>query len=104
MVKVARLFLLHLRFACGVAGDSELPPIWYAIVQGRGKTEGLTTMNQALMRGLPSFQKIFWGRAHFSSSLPLLAFVWSVLLRKTSLDPACARGGIHAVADEAGHG
>ena len=104
MVKVARLSLLHLRFACGVAGDSELPPIWDAIVQGRGNTEGLATLKQTLMRGLPSFQQIFWGRAHFSAYLPLLAFVRSVLLMKPSLEPACARGGIHAVADKAGHG
>ena len=52
--KVARLFLLHLRFVYGVAGDSDLPPIWDAVALGRGKTEGLATFNQALMRGLPS--------------------------------------------------
>ena len=33
--KVAHLYLLHLRFTCGVAGDSDLPPIWEAVDQGR---------------------------------------------------------------------
>ena len=29
---VACLSLLHLRFACGVEGGSDLPPIWEAVV------------------------------------------------------------------------
>ena len=33
-VKVACLYLLHLRFACGVAGNSDLTPIWEAVAQG----------------------------------------------------------------------
>ena len=44
-VKVAHISLLHLRFSCGVAVDSDLPPIWEAVAQGRGKTEGLATLN-----------------------------------------------------------
>ena len=59
--KVARLSLLHLRFACGVAGDSDVPPIWEAVALGQGKTEGLENLNQALMRGLPSCRKVFGG-------------------------------------------
>ena len=47
--KMARLSLLHLRFAYGVAGDSDLPPLWEVVALGRGKTEGLATLNQALM-------------------------------------------------------
>ena len=54
--KVASLSLLHLCVVCGVAGDSDLLPIWDAVVQGNGKTEGISTRNQALMRGLPSCQ------------------------------------------------
>ena len=91
--KVARLSLLHLRFACGVAGDDDLPPLWEAVALGRGKTEGLATLNQALMRGLPSCRRVFGGRAHFSASLPLLALVKNVSLMNPSLDPACAVGG-----------
>ena len=61
VVKVACLSRLHLRFPCGLAGVSDLPPIWDAVVQRRGNTEGLATLNQALMRGLPSFRKLFGG-------------------------------------------
>ena len=45
VVKVAHIYLTHIRFACGVVGDSDLPPIWDALVQGRGKKEGLATLN-----------------------------------------------------------
>ena len=58
-----------------------------------GKTEGLATLNQALMRGLPSCWRVFGGRAHFSASLPLLALIKNVLLMNPSQDPACAWGG-----------
>ena len=68
--EVARLSFLHLHFACGVAGDYDLPPLWEAVALGRGKTEGLATLNQALMRGLPSCRRVFGGRAHFSAFLP----------------------------------
>ena len=90
---VARLSLFHPRFLCGVVGDSDLPPLWEAVALGRGKTEGLATLNQALMRGLPSCRRVFGGRAHFSASLPLLALVKNVSLMNPSLDPACAGGG-----------
>ena len=69
--KVTTLSLLHPRFAV----DGDLPPIWEAISQGKGRTEGLATLNQALMRGLASCCQVFGGRAHFSASLRLLAFV-----------------------------
>ena len=32
--RVDRLSFLHLRFACGVAGDSDLPPIWDVVALG----------------------------------------------------------------------
>ena len=102
--KVARLSLLHLRFACGVAGDDDLPPLWEAVALGWGKMEGLATLNHALMRCLPSCQQVFGGRAHFSASLPLLALVKNISLMNPSLDPACAAGGGHTLADLAGHG
>ena len=91
--KVARLSLLHLHFVCGVAGDSDLPPLWEAVVLGRGKTEGLATLNQALTRGLPSCRRLFGGRAHFSTSLPFLALIKNVSVTNPSLYPACAGGG-----------
>ena len=73
--KMARLSLLYLHFAYGVVGDDDLPPLWEAVTLGQGKTEGLATLNQALMRGLPSCRRVFGGRAHFGASLPLLALV-----------------------------
>ena len=87
--KVAKLSLLHLRFACGVAVEVELHPIWESVVRGRGKMEGLATLNQALMRGLSYCCRIFGWRAYFSASLPLLAFVKNVSLMNPSLDPTC---------------
>ena len=57
------------------SSPGDLPPIWESVAQGRGEMDGLATLNQALMRGLPSCRQIFGGRTHFSASLPLLAFV-----------------------------
>ena len=90
--KVATLSLLHLRFSYGVAVDGELPPIWEAVAQGKGRMEGLVTLNQDLMRGLPSCHRVFGVRDHFSASLPLLAFMKNVSLLNPSLDPACTGG------------
>ena len=45
VVKVTNIYLPHIRFTCGMVGDSDLPPIWDAVVQGRGKPEGLATLN-----------------------------------------------------------
>ena len=44
--KVATLSLLHLRFLCGVAADVDLPPIWESVARGRGKMDGLATLNR----------------------------------------------------------
>ena len=73
--KVATLSLLHLRFACGVAADGDLPTIWEAVTRGKGSMEGLATLNQALIQGMPSCCQVFRGRDHFRASLPLLTFV-----------------------------
>ena len=43
--KVACLSLFHFHFSCGVAGDSDLPPIWEAVALGRVNTEGLSNLN-----------------------------------------------------------
>ena len=91
--KVACLSLPHIRFAFGVAGDSDLPPIWKAVAQVQGKMEGMVTLNQALIRGLPSCRRIFGERAHFRASVPLLALVKNFLLVNPSLYPAYAGGG-----------
>ena len=72
--EVVTLSLLHLRFECGVAVDGDLPPIWEASDRRKGRMEGLATLNQALMRGLPSCFRVFGGRTHFSASLSLIAF------------------------------
>ena len=92
--KVATLSLLHLRFSFRLVVDVELPPIWKVIARGRGNMEGLATLNQALMRDLPSCCRIFGGGDHFSASLPLLVFVKNVILMNTSLDPACTGEGM----------
>ena len=52
--KVSYLSLRHLRLACGVVGDSDFPPIWDAVAQWRGKTEGQANLSQYLMRVLLS--------------------------------------------------
>ena len=85
-VKVATLSLLHLRFVCRVSVYRDLPPIWEAVVRGNGQMEGLSTLNQSLIRGLPSCCQIFRGRGHLSASPLLLAFVKNVSLLNPSLD------------------
>ena len=99
MGKVVTLSLLHLRFTCGVAVDLDLPPIWELVAWGRGKVEGLATLNQALMPGLPSCCRIFGGRAHFSTYLPLIAFVKKLEPDETLPQTRVYRGGVHALAD-----
>ena len=93
MGKVATLPLLHLSFTCGVVMDRDLPPIWEAVAQVKGRMEGLATLNQALMRGLPSFRRFFGGRARFSASVHLLVFVKNVSLLNPYLEPVYTGGG-----------
>ena len=68
----------------------------------KGRTEGLTTLYQMIMRGIPPHQRVFGRRSHFSVSLLLLAFINNVSLTNTSLDPAYAGGGGHAFYDAPG--
>ena len=92
--RVAPLSLIHPHFACGVAGDADLTPIWEEVAHVKGCTEGLSTLNQTLLRGLPACQRIFRGREYFSASLPLLAFVKTVYFMNYSLEPASSGGGV----------
>ena len=55
--KVATLSLLYIRFTCGVAVDGGLPCIWEVVTRGKGWIEGIATLNQFLMRGLPYFSR-----------------------------------------------
>ena len=79
--------------------DGYVPPIWDAVAWGKGRMEGIVTLNQALMRVLPFCCRVFGGRAHFNSSLPLLAFVKNVSLLNPSLNPSCKGGVGHTLAD-----
>ena len=76
-----------------MAVDGDLPTIFEAVARGKGRMEGLATLNQDLMRGLSSCLQVFGGRAYFSASLPMLAFVKNVSLLNPSLDPTCTGGG-----------
>ena len=78
--RVSTLSLPHLRFTCRVEGYGDLSPIWEVVARGKGRTEGLETLNQNLMRGVPYRHWVFGGRAHFIASLPLLALVKNVSL------------------------
>ena len=71
---VATFSLLHLPFTSGVEVDGYLPPILEVVAQGNGIMEGLSTLNQSLMRGLTSCCRIFGVMAPFSVSLPLIVF------------------------------
>ena len=79
-----------MRMRLAVYGD--LPTIWLAFAQVKGRMEVLATLNQALMQGLPSCCWFFERRDYFSASLPLLAFVKNVSLLNPSLDPAFTGG------------
>ena len=57
--RFTKLSLLHLRFACRVAMDGDLPPIWEAVAQGKGRMEGIATLNQALMSWMSSCCWVF---------------------------------------------
>ena len=91
--KVSRLYFLHLRFACGVAGDSDLPPIWDVVALGRGKAEGLATLNQALTRGLPSCQRLLEGGDALQRLPPISRPSEEHLTDKTLPGPSVLWGG-----------
>ena len=50
---VMDVFLLHLQFACGVVGDGDMSSIWEDVARPKGRKEGNSTLNKALMQGLP---------------------------------------------------
>ena len=74
------------------------------MARAKGHMEGLATFNQTLLIPPPSFHRVFGGRAHFSTSLPLLAFFNNTSLLNPYLDPDCTGGGVHALDDPPGHG
>ena len=78
--RVVYIYILHLLFSCGVAGDVDLTPIWEGVSQGNARIEGLSNLNQVFMRGIPYCCWVFGGRVHFSPSLPLLVFVKNISL------------------------
>ena len=65
--------------------------------------KGIATLNQTLLRGIPSFRPVFEWRAHFRASLPLLAFVKNASILNPSLDLACTEGGVHDLDDPPGN-
>ena len=72
--------------------DGAFLSIREAVAQGIGMMDGISTLNQALLWGLPSCLWVFLGRVHLSASLPLIVFVKNVILLNPNLDPACAGG------------
>ena len=50
--RFATLLLLNLQFSCGVEGDADLPLIREDVNKVKGHTEGLSILNQALLRGI----------------------------------------------------
>ena len=69
-VRVVNLLILHLRFDCRVAGYGDLHLIWELVVQGKFRMEGLATLNQTPMRGLPYCLQVFGRRVHFTPPPP----------------------------------
>ena len=65
--KIATISIFHPRFACRVAVDGDLPPVWEAVARVKGRMEELANLNRDLMRVLPSCCQVFVGRAHFRS-------------------------------------
>ena len=63
----------------------------------KGPTYGIATLNQAILKGIPSCQKVSRRGLYFSASLPLLAFINNLSLMKPSLDPSCSGGGVHVL-------
>ena len=100
------LSILRLRFTCGVEGYRDLTPICEAVTRGKVRMEGLVTLNQTLIGGIPSCHWAFWSRSHLSASLPLLVLFNKILLCNSSKDTDCSRGGggVHSMAYTLGYG
>ena len=60
----------------------------------KGRTEGLTTLYQMIMRGIPPHQRVFGRRSHFSVSLLLLAFINNVSLKTPPWTQPTLGGGV----------
>ena len=73
----------------------DLPPIYEVVTHVKERTEGLTTLNQKLLRGVPLCWRGFGGMEHFSASLTLLVFLRNMYLMNPYLDPAYAGAGSH---------
>ena len=84
--RVTALLLLHLRFVCGVAGDSGLPPIWEEVARAKGRIEVIGTLNQTLLRGLPSCQRDFGGGGGRGGALQRLPPTLSVCQERVALE------------------
>ena len=74
-------------------GDRDLLPIWEAVVKVKVRTEGLSTLNKTLARGILYYLQFFGERAQFSDSLPFLALVKNIYLWNTSLYLDFTKGG-----------
>ena len=61
-------------------GGEGVATIWEEVSRTKVRTEGMATLNHALLVGVPLCWRVFGGRAHFSSSLPLLAFLNNMVL------------------------
>ena len=61
-------------------GGEGVATIWEEVSRTKVRTEGMATLNHALLVGFPLCWRVFGMRAHFSSSLPLLVFVKNVSL------------------------
>ena len=59
--RVATILILHLRFDFGVAGNGDMSPIREEVLRGKGRTEGLETINQTVMRRLTFCCWVFGG-------------------------------------------
>ena len=91
--RVMNLSILQILFACRLAGDRDLPPIWVAVARGKIRMEGLTTLNQMLMRGIPFCRRVFGERARFSVSLPLFTFLKKIHFGTTPWNQPTMGGG-----------
>ena len=104
----ATLLLLHLRFTCRVAGDGDLSPIWEAVARGKINMEGLETLKQTLMRGLPSCIQVFGGGEGGGVALQSLPPPPITGQERVTVEPLLRPSllweGVHSVSDTPGGG
>ena len=87
--RVVYLLLLHIRFACGVEVDVDLPPIWWKVATVKGHPKGLAIINHVIVRVFSSCWRVFGGRADFSTSLLILPSIKNFSLMNLYPDPDC---------------